>query len=89
VKAIEATQQRLGQKPDMVGIRLRTVEYGFGMLKLLMCAAHLLMKTREHVSIEASFHVLEYNLKRVMATPSAGAVMQACGTDRPASSLPR
>jgi transposase len=73
---VEAMQQRLDQKPDMVRIRRQTVEHPFGTLKFWMGAAHFLMKTREHVSTEMSPHVLAYNLRRVMAILDTGAMMQ-------------
>jgi len=69
-------QQRLDQKPDMVRIRHQTVEHPCGMLKFWMGATHFLMKTREHVSTEISFHVLTYNLRRVMAIFGIGTILQ-------------
>jgi hypothetical protein len=73
---VEAMQQRLDQKPDMMRIRRQAVEHPFGTLKFWMGAAHFLMKTREHVSTEMSLHVLAYNLRRVMAILGTGTVMQ-------------
>jgi transposase len=73
---VEAMQQRLHQKPEMMRIRRQTVEHPFGTLKLWMGAMHFLMKTREHVSTEMSLHVLAYNLKRVMAILGAAALMR-------------
>jgi hypothetical protein len=73
---VEAMQQRLDQKPDMMRIRRQTVEHPFGTLKFWMGAAHFLMKTREHVSTEMSLHVLAYNLRRVMAIFGTGTMLQ-------------
>ncbi|SFU26743.1 IS1182 family transposase [Paraburkholderia aspalathi] len=73
---VEAMQQRLDQKPDMMRIRRQTVEHPFGTLKFWMGAAHFLMKTREHVSTEMSLHVLAYNLRRVMAILGTRSMMQ-------------
>ncbi|MDR7009974.1 hypothetical protein J2W46_006905 [Paraburkholderia strydomiana] len=46
---VEAMQQRLDHKPEMMRVRRQTVERPFGTLKFWMGAAHFLMKTREHV----------------------------------------
>jgi transposase len=73
---VEAMQQRLDQKPEMMRIRRQTVEHPFGTLKFWMGATHFLMKTREHVSTEMSLHVLAYNLRRVMAILGIGPMMQ-------------
>jgi len=77
---VEAMQQRLDQKPEMMRVRRQTVEHPFGTLKLWMGAAHFLMKTREHVSTEMSLHVLAYNLRRVMAILGTAAMMQKMRT---------
>ncbi|MFM0454671.1 IS1182 family transposase [Paraburkholderia nemoris] len=73
---VEARQQRLDHKPEMMRVRRQTVEHPFGTLKFWMGAAHFLMKTREHVSTEMSLHVLAYNLRRVMAILGTAAMMQ-------------
>ncbi|MEX3954163.1 IS1182 family transposase [Paraburkholderia sp. EG287B] len=73
---VEAMQQRLDQKPEMMRVRRQTVEHPFGTLKFWMGAAHFLMKTRAHVSTEMSLHVLAYNLRRVMAILGTEAMMQ-------------
>ena len=64
---IDAMQQRLEQKPDIMRVRRQTVEHPFGTLKAWMGATHFLTRTLKRVSTEMSLHVLAYNLKRVIA----------------------
>ena len=64
---LETMQRRLDRKSDAMKVRRRTIEHVFGTLKHWMGSTHFLMKTLGHVSTEMSFHVLAYNLKRVIA----------------------
>jgi transposase len=63
---LEAMQDRLDRRPDIMRIRRRTAEHPFGTLKFWMGAAHFLTRTLARVRTEMSLHVLAYNLKRVM-----------------------
>jgi transposase len=77
---LEAAQDRLDKKPDMMTVRRSTVEHPFGTLKFWMGSAHFLMKTLHNVKTEMSLHVLAYNMKRVMkilGVPGLLRVMQA------------
>ena len=63
---LEAMQERLDRKPEMMRVRRQTVEHPFATIKHWMGATHFLTKTLARVRTEMSLHVLAYNLKRVM-----------------------
>ncbi len=63
---LEAMQQRLDRKPELMRVRRQTVEHPFGTIKSWMGWTHFLTKTLARVRTEMSLHVLAYNLKRVM-----------------------
>jgi len=48
-------------------IRKQTVEHPFGTIKFWMGATHLLTRGFKGVSTEMNFHVLAYNLKRMIS----------------------
>ncbi len=74
---LEAAQERLDKKPDMMTVRRSTVEHPFGTLKFWMGSAHFLMKKLRNVKTEMSLHVLSYNMKRVMNIPGVPGLLQA------------
>jgi len=63
---LEAVQQRLDEHPEKMKQRRETVEHPFGTIKSWMGYTHFQMKTLKHVGTEMAFHVLAYNLKRVI-----------------------
>jgi transposase len=63
---LEAMQQRLDRRPELMRVRRQTVEHPFGTIKSWMGWTHFLTKTLSRVRTEMSLHVLAYNLKRVM-----------------------
>ncbi len=63
---LERMQERLDRTPEASKIRRSTVEHTFGTLKAWMGATHFTMKTLPRVKTEMSFHVLAYNMKRMM-----------------------
>jgi len=77
---IDAMQQRLEQKPDIMRVRRQTVEHPFGTIKAWMGATHFLTRTLKRVSTEMSLHVLAYNLKRVIAILGVGPLIAAIRT---------
>jgi transposase len=77
---IDAMQQRLEQKPDIMRVRRQTVEHPFGTLKAWMGATHFLTRTLKRVSTEMSLHVLAYNLKRVIAILGVSPLIAAIRT---------
>jgi hypothetical protein len=64
---VDAMQERLDRRPDAMRVRRATVEHAFGTLKAWMGATHFRTRTLEKVRTEMSFHVLAYNLKRMIA----------------------
>ena len=74
---LEAAQERLDKKPDMMTVRRSTVEHPFGTLKFWMGSAHFLMKTLHNVKTEMSLHILSYNMKRVMKFLGGQGLLQA------------
>jgi transposase len=63
---LEAVQRRLDEHPEKMRQRRETVEHPFGTIKARMGATHFLMKTLPKVAAEMAFHVLAYNMTRVM-----------------------
>ena len=63
---LDAMQERLDRRPDVMRVRRSTAEHPFGTIKLWMGSTHFLTKTLAHVRTEMSLHVLAYNLKRLI-----------------------
>ena len=63
---LDAMQERLDRRPEVMRIRRETAQHPFGTIKLWMGSTHFLMKTLTHVRTEMSLHVLAYNLKRLI-----------------------
>ena len=74
---LEAMQERLDRRPEMMRIRRQTAEHPFGSIKQWMGATHFLTKTLARVRTEMSLHVLAYNLKRVMRILGMEALIRA------------
>ena len=72
----------MSKAPDMMRIRKRTVGHPFGTLEQWMGAMHFLTRRLEGVSAEMSFHVLAYNMKRVMKILGTTSLMQRCRVER-------
>ena len=70
-------RDRLDRAPKSMRVRRATVEHPFGTLKAWMGATHFKTRTLEKVRTEMSFHVLAYNLKRVIAIVGAQPLMEA------------
>jgi hypothetical protein len=60
-------QERLDRTPHAMSRRRAIVEHPFGTLKAWMGATHFKTRTLDKVRTEMSFHVLAYNLKRMIA----------------------
>src|SRR4029077_16838393 len=63
--------------PKSMRVRRAIVEHPFGTLKAWMGATHFKTRTLEKVRTEMSFHVLAYNLKRVIAILGVQPLMEA------------
>jgi transposase len=74
---IDAMQERLDRRPNVMRIRRATVEHAFGTLKAWMGATHFKTRTLDKVKTEMSLHVLAYNLKRVIAILGVRPLMAA------------
>ena len=57
---------RMSRDPALMGLRRSTVEHPFGTIKTWMGATHFRMRTLKNVRTEMAFHVLAYNLKRMI-----------------------
>lgn len=64
---VEAMLARLDDAPDTPVIRKQTVEHPFGTIKMWMGATHFLTRQFKNVSTEMNFHVLAYNMKRMIS----------------------
>ena len=64
---LDAMEERLARRPELMQVRRSTVEHVFGTLKHWMGATHFLTRGLENVRTEISLQVLAYNLKRVMS----------------------
>ena len=64
---LEAMEQRLARRPELMQVRRSTVEHVFGTIKSWMGATHFLTRGLANVRTEASLQVLAYNLKRVIS----------------------
>jgi transposase len=74
---IDAMQARMDRAPRIMRVRRATVEHPFGTIKAWMGATHFRLKTLEKVKTEMSFHVLAYNLKRVIQILGVAPLMEA------------
>ncbi|NWF18191.1 IS1182 family transposase [Pseudomonas reactans] len=74
---LEEMHNRLGNAPDMMRVRKRTVEHPFGTLKQWMGATHFLTRKLAGVSAEMSLNVLAYNFKRVIKILGTSGLMKA------------
>jgi hypothetical protein len=64
---VEAMHDRISRDPALMALRRSTVEHPFGTIKAWMGATHFRMRRLKHVRTEMAFHVLAYNIKRMIA----------------------
>ena len=57
---------RMSRDPALMGLRRSTVEHPFGTIKAWMGATHFRMRRLRNVRTEMAFHVLAYNIKRMI-----------------------
>ena len=74
---LEAMEQRLAQRPELMQVRRSTVEHVFGTIKSWMGATHFLTRGLTNVRTEMSLQVLAYNLKRVISIVGVTPLMAA------------
>jgi len=63
---VEAMHDRISRDPALMALRRSTVEHPFGTIKAWMGATHFRMRRLKHVRTEMAFHVLAYNIKRMI-----------------------
>ncbi len=64
---VDEMRDRMSRDPALMGLRRSTVEHPFGTIKAWMGATHFRMRRLQHVRTEMAFHVLAYNIKRMIA----------------------
>ena len=64
---VEVMHDRMSRDPALMGLRRSTVEHPFGTIKAWMGATHFRMRRLRNVRTEMAFHVLAYNIKRMIA----------------------
>ena len=64
---VDAMHDRISRDPALMGLRRSTVEHPFGTIKAWMGATHFRMRRLTHVRTEMAFHVLAYNIKRMIS----------------------
>jgi transposase len=63
---VDEMRDRMSRDPALMALRRSTVEHPFGTIKAWMGATHFRMRTLGHVRTEMAFHVLAYNIKRMI-----------------------
>ena len=63
---VDEMRDRMSRDPALMGLRRSTVEHPFGTIKAWMGATHFRMRTLKNVRTEMAFHVLAYNIKRMI-----------------------
>ena len=74
---LEAMEERLARRPELMQVRRATVEHVFGTIKNWMGATHFLTRGLANVRTETSLQVLAYNLKRVIRIVGIAPLMAA------------
>jgi len=68
---------RMNEVPGVMRVRRCTVEHPFETINAWMGATHFQMRELRNVRSEMAFHVLAYNIKRVINMIGAGALLKA------------
>ena len=64
---VDEMRDRMSRDPSLMALRRSTAEHLFGTIKAWMGATHFRMRRLKNVRTEMAFHVLAYNIKRVIA----------------------
>jgi transposase len=64
---VDEMRDRMSRNPSLMALRRSTAEHPFGTIKAWMGATHFRMRRLKNVRTEMAFHVLAYNIKRVIA----------------------
>ena len=63
---LDAMEERLARRPELMQLRRSTVEHVFGTIKSWMGATHFLTRGLNNARTEIGLQVLAYNPKRMM-----------------------
>ena len=63
---LDEMRNRMIRDPSLMALRRSTAEHPFGTIKAWMGATHFRMRTLKNVRTEMAFHVLAYNIKRMI-----------------------
>lgn len=74
---VDEMRDRLSRDPNLMGLRRSTAEHPFGTIKTWMGATHFRMRTLRNVRTEMAFHVLAYNIKRMIAVVGVSGLLAA------------
>ena len=74
---LDAMEERLACRPELMQVRRSTIEHVFGTIKSWMEAPHFLTRGLNNVRTEISLQVLASNLKRVMTIVGIAPLMAA------------
>ncbi len=64
---VDEMHDRMSRDPALMALRRSTVEHPFGTIKAWMGATHFRMRRLRHVRTEMAFHVLAYNIERMIS----------------------
>jgi len=64
---VDEMRDRMSRDPALMSLRRSTVEHPFGTIKAWMGATHFRMRRLRNVRTEMAFHVLAYNIKRMIS----------------------
>jgi Transposase DDE domain len=76
---LEAMEQRVRRRPEVMRQRTQWVEHPFGTMKRWWDAGYFLMRGLEKVRTECSLTVLAYNLRRVVNLVEMPRLLAALG----------
>ena len=74
---VDEMRNRMICDPSLMMLRRSTVEHPFGTIKAWMGATHFRMRTLKNVRTEMAFHVLAYNIKRMIALVGVSGLLAA------------
>ena len=74
---VDAMHDRISRDPALMGLRRSTIEHPFGTIKAWMGATHFRMRRLGNVRTEMAFHVLAYNIKRMISLIGVRALLAA------------
>lgn len=74
---VDEMRDRMIGNPSLMALRRSTAEHPFGAIKAWMGATYFRMRRLMHVRTEMAFHVLAYNIKRVIALAGVRGLLAA------------